>query len=450
MNFLKKAYENKYRLDLKKIHLRKSKWSTIKEHLNELLKREITFNDETGKKYNFIVKDKKLFISNGIRTFPCGYIVKGSQGNYFTCVIIIPDDNLKIYNINDVKNWGTIILSDELTPIYRNETNLNVIKHFLNDFNTTFISTNSLPKWHLRSIISLSTKLNLRERYLLMLEHNILSPLELCICSLYFKEKIKIDSFLINIVFDNKISRGITYYHNAKEKAVLSRSTIKIINEESFLEFLSKFSSDDIEEFLNLHVIEKIINLSAINDEHVKLILHLYPNNLDDFYLGTPDYINAFNSKMNEINLTKKLISTFYQDLKINLKKLEDMIRLEYGYEGVGSLYSERFIYNSLKNHFKNLNIISEYSPDWLGRQRIDIFIEEINIGIEYNGKQHYEPIDFFGGESGFLEIKRRDNLKKQLCENNNVKLIEIKYNDDINDSIDFIKKQIDERLNLT
>lgn len=441
---MKNAYQNKYGLDLNKIHSRISKWPTIKEHLNELLKREITFNDETGEKYNFLVEDKKLFISNGIRTFPCSYIVKGSQGNYFTQVIIIPDDKLKIYNINDVKNWGTIIETFELDQIYRNETDINVIKDFLNDFKSTFISTNSLPKWHLRHIISFSTKLTLRERYKLMLEHNILSPLELCICSLYFKEEIKIDSFLQNIVFDNKISRAITHYHNAKEKAVLSRSTIKIINEELFLEFLSRFSSDDIEEFLNLHLLERTINLDTINDKHIKIFLNLYPNNLNEFYHGTQEYRAAFNSRMNEINLTKKLISTFYKDLKINLKKLEDMVRLEYGYEGVGSLYSERFIYNSLKNHFKNLNIISEYSPEWLGRQRIDIFIEEKNIGIEYNGKQHYEPIDFFGGETGFLEIKRRDKLKKQLCDYNYVRLIEVKYDSDLNDAVKHIIEVIE------
>jgi len=54
---------------------------------------------------------------------------------------------------------------------------------------------------------------------------------------------------------------------------------------------------------------------------------------------------------------------------------------------------------------------------------------------IEYHGKQHYEVVDFSGrnikrAEKEFKQIKKRDQLKKQFCKNNNIKLIEIKYTD--------------------
>lgn len=47
---------------------------------------------------------------------------------------------------------------------------------------------------------------------------------------------------------------------------------------------------------------------------------------------------------------------------------------------------------------------------------------------IEYDGKQHYESVDWFGGEKALKEIQRRDNIKTLYCRENNIKLIRIPY----------------------
>lgn len=49
---------------------------------------------------------------------------------------------------------------------------------------------------------------------------------------------------------------------------------------------------------------------------------------------------------------------------------------------------------------------------------------------IEYDGQQHFKPIDFFGGISGFENTKIRDSIKSQYCEDNNIKLLRINYLD--------------------
>lgn len=67
---------------------------------------------------------------------------------------------------------------------------------------------------------------------------------------------------------------------------------------------------------------------------------------------------------------------------------------------------------------------LSEYSPDWLSPLRLDIYIPEIRVAIEYNGQQHYRPIEYFGGLSSFEAGQRRDQLKAELCEKFGVKLI--------------------------
>ena len=61
-----------------------------------------------------------------------------------------------------------------------------------------------------------------------------------------------------------------------------------------------------------------------------------------------------------------------------------------------------------------------------------DIFISGLNIAIEYQGKQHFEPVDYFGGEEAFQKVKKRDAEKKKLSEENNVQLIYINYWEDV------------------
>lgn len=63
-----------------------------------------------------------------------------------------------------------------------------------------------------------------------------------------------------------------------------------------------------------------------------------------------------------------------------------------------------------------------------------DFFIPQFNTCIEYNGKQHYEPIEWFGGIDGFHTQQIRDEIKKNYCKNNNLNLLILKYDDDINE----------------
>ncbi len=61
-----------------------------------------------------------------------------------------------------------------------------------------------------------------------------------------------------------------------------------------------------------------------------------------------------------------------------------------------------------------------------------DFYLPEHNMCIEYNGLQHYKPISWFGGEDGFIKQQIRDKIKMEYCQNNNIPLIIVKYNDDI------------------
>ena len=66
-----------------------------------------------------------------------------------------------------------------------------------------------------------------------------------------------------------------------------------------------------------------------------------------------------------------------------------------------------------------------------LGRKRFDFYIPSINTIIEYNGIQHYEPIDYFGGEKRFNSLVGNDKIKRQYCIDNDINYEIIRYDED-------------------
>ena len=57
-----------------------------------------------------------------------------------------------------------------------------------------------------------------------------------------------------------------------------------------------------------------------------------------------------------------------------------------------------------------------------------DFYLPDYNIAIEYDGKQHFEPIEYFGGQKAFEYTQKHDNIKNEYCKNNNIKLLRISY----------------------
>ena len=77
---------------------------------------------------------------------------------------------------------------------------------------------------------------------------------------------------------------------------------------------------------------------------------------------------------------------------------------------------------------------IYQYHAEWLGNQSLDIYIPSIRVGIEYQGVQHYSSVEMFGGEEALHKRIKLDELKKQKCRENQVKLLEWKYTEPISD----------------
>lgn len=72
-----------------------------------------------------------------------------------------------------------------------------------------------------------------------------------------------------------------------------------------------------------------------------------------------------------------------------------------------------------------------------------DFYLPEYNLCIEFDGLQHYIPVEYFGGEEKFKKLKYNDSVKTKFCKDNDVKLLRIRYNQ-INNIETILRKEID------
>jgi hypothetical protein len=126
------------------------------------------------------------------------------------------------------------------------------------------------------------------------------------------------------------------------------------------------------------------------------------------------------------------------------LRECENQYRLSINSKKIGEAWiSETELYYNIKSHYKNIEVIQHGKPDWLGRQHFDVWIPSLKIAIEYQGKQHDKPIEFFGGEKAFIKNQERDLKKKKLAEKHNVLLIEVRNGYQLERVIEKINREL-------
>jgi hypothetical protein len=109
-----------------------------------------------------------------------------------------------------------------------------------------------------------------------------------------------------------------------------------------------------------------------------------------------------------------------------NLSRLaENLLREESGVPNVGEGWvAETRLFRELQRAFPQLRVEQHASPDWLGRQHLDIYFPDIRVGVEFQGSQHEQPIAYFGGQAAFEVQKNRDKSKQAKCKRNGIRLV--------------------------
>lgn len=81
---------------------------------------------------------------------------------------------------------------------------------------------------------------------------------------------------------------------------------------------------------------------------------------------------------------------------------------------------------------------IAEEVPIEITRSKtlyLDIFLAKLDTAIEIHGEQHFKFIQYFHTtKANFYKQQRNDELKKQWCELNNIRLIELLYDRSIDE----------------
>lgn len=106
---------------------------------------------------------------------------------------------------------------------------------------------------------------------------------------------------------------------------------------------------------------------------------------------------------------------------------------------------SEELMFQCVKKLYPKNIVIHQHRPYFLhtetGRMSYDVFVLGKNLAFEYQGKQHFEPVEYFGGNESFLAQKKRDELKVKISKENGIKLVAINYWETV--STELIKEKI-------
>jgi hypothetical protein len=149
------------------------------------------------------------------------------------------------------------------------------------------------------------------------------------------------------------------------------------------------------------------------------------------------DYIDAHNklkikcNENHEFEITLSNLNLKRWCPKCSIRKME-----KYTKELINVLTNKKF---------------EKIKPKWLLNNKgnlmeIDMYNDELKLGIEYNGIQHYKFTPMFHKtEEDFNKRVNDDKMKVKLCKENNINLISVPYNCEIKS---FIIKKLEE-LNI-
>lgn len=95
-----------------------------------------------------------------------------------------------------------------------------------------------------------------------------------------------------------------------------------------------------------------------------------------------------------------------------------------------------------------NINFVEEHKFSecvGIGGRKLpfDFYLPNFNICIEFDGKQHFESIEVFGGDIEFNKLKANDLLRNDYCICKSIMLIRIRYNK-IQKDLEFLAKVLE------
>ena len=182
------------------------------------------------------------------------------------------------------------------------------------------------------------------------------------------------------------------------------------------------------DEILNMHPhLKNALAHNSFQDS----ICHICTQTNSDLMYYNPMYGSAFKARYGAY-IVKQSIQEGLDE-----REAENQIRDLKGVARIGERWvNETLLFNYISLLFPQHTVQREASPTWLNRQRFDIYIPELNLAVEYQGKQHYVAVGLFGGEDGLKKTKERDKEKLKLSKINGVDIVHFSYKDNLTEKL--------------
>lgn len=112
------------------------------------------------------------------------------------------------------------------------------------------------------------------------------------------------------------------------------------------------------------------------------------------------------------------------------------------------SHYSKSVGENLVSKYLDQYDIDYEYQKTFPDLKDVsylsyDFYIPDQNILIEYQGKQHYYPLSYFGGNKSFSKQVKHDQMKRDYAKEHGYTLVEIPYRNSYSDKMGEIKERL-------
>lgn len=158
----------------------------------------------------------------------------------------------------------------------------------------------------------------------------------------------------------------------------------------------------------------------------------------------------------NKFDYSKSDYVTAYTPIKIICPKHGEFIQLPYAHLGgrgcaaCNESSGERFISKLLDkkkiDYVRQKTFADCFHKSQSGRctrLKFDFYLPNQNTCLEFDGQQHFMPVEYYGGEESFELTKKRDKIKNQYCKKNGIKLIRIPHTMKKEDIEPYILKEL-------
>jgi hypothetical protein len=182
----------------------------------------------------------------------------------------------------------------------------------------------------------------------------------------------------------------------------------------------------------------------GIRDWTREVALELAPRHILDAHVLDPVAAGAYAQSLYQSapHLKRQVEKLLTKQARKVGNLVEDEVRAEFGYKKVGDGWvNETLLFRFVCDALPDVDVKRHCRPPFLDGLELDVYIPDLGVGIEYQGVQHFEPVDHWGGESALLDLTARDARKRDLCQKAGIKLLFFDCDDDL--SMDLVLRRL-------